>query len=55
MEYLYQKNYENLKIIRDRRRRILSDKLKKQSLNELKYYQLQKKYQELINYQNNYL
>ena len=55
MENIYQLNYNNSKIIRDNRRRILIDKLKKENLNEFKYYQLQKKYQDLIKYKNNYL
>ena len=53
MENIYQKNNINSKKIRDERRRILIEKLKKDNMNQLKYKKLETKYNALLIIKNN--
>ena len=53
MENIYQKNNINSKKIRDERRRILIEKIKKDNLNQLKYTKLEMKYNELLKIKKN--
>ena len=48
MKNIYQKNNINSKKIRDEKRRILIEKLKKDNMNQLKYKKLETKYNSLL-------
>mgnify|MGYP006102848779 CR=1 FL=1 len=52
MEEIYQKNNENSEKIRNEKRKILIEKLKKDNLNDFKYKKLETKYNELLKIKN---